>query len=107
MSYPLVEVTAPSRLHFGMFSFGQASARQFGGVGAMVDAPGLRLRVWPAERFWAEGPLAQRVEALAARLISAGQLTRPPDCRIEVVGAPPEHIGLGTGTQLALAVVAA
>ncbi|MEX2113285.1 MAG: hypothetical protein WD845_08875 [Pirellulales bacterium] len=29
-----------------------------------------------------------------------------PACRIEVLDAPPEHVGLGTGTQLALSVVA-
>ena len=38
-----VLITAPSRLHFGMLSFGHAEERQFGGVGAMIDAPGLRL----------------------------------------------------------------
>jgi ribulose-5-phosphate 4-epimerase/fuculose-1-phosphate aldolase len=30
----------------------------------------------------------------------------PPACRIEVLEVPPEHVGLGAGTQLALSVVA-
>ncbi len=45
-----IRVTTPSRLHFGMFSFGRAETRQFGGVGAMISAPGIRLTVRPAQR---------------------------------------------------------
>ncbi len=63
-----IELWAPSRLHFGMFSFGHARARQFGGVGAMIDTPGLGLRGSPAERFEAAGPLADRVVVFAERV---------------------------------------
>ncbi|MEX0977431.1 MAG: hypothetical protein WDZ48_01175 [Pirellulales bacterium] len=101
-----VEVTAPSRLHFGMFSFGQPNARQFGGVGVMVDRPGLKLRIVGADRFSVAGPLERRVQSTVERLVAAWQLRELPACRIEVLDAPPEHVGLGTGTQLALAVTA-
>ena len=107
MSSPTVEVVAPSRLHFGMFSFGQSGTRQFGGVGAMVRQPGVRLRLAPADRFEAHGPLSRRVGLVVeriSRLLEPGGL---PACRIEIVEAAPEHVGLGTGTQLALAVAAA
>jgi beta-ribofuranosylaminobenzene 5'-phosphate synthase len=106
MPVPTVEVIAPSRLHFGMFSFGQPGARQFGGAGVMIDRPGLTLRMSGADRFTAAGPLAPRVESIVGRLADAWQMTRLPACRIEVVDAPPEHVGLGTGTQLALSVTA-
>ena len=43
----LVHVTAPSRLHFGLWSLAAARGRQFGGVGAMIDKPGLRLTIEP------------------------------------------------------------
>ena len=39
-----IEVVAASRLHFGLLSFGDASLRQFGGVGAMVEEPRLHVR---------------------------------------------------------------
>lgn len=39
-----VEVAAPSRLHFGLFSWGNPG-RRFGGVGLMIERPGLRLVV--------------------------------------------------------------
>lgn len=104
----VIEVTAASRLHFGMFSFGRHDARQFGGMGAMISAPGLRLRISPADKLSVTGPLADRALKVAWQLIDAlpefseaGQT-----CQIEIVTAPREHVGLGVGTQLALATVA-
>jgi beta-RFAP synthase len=102
---PSVEVVAPSRLHFGLLSFGDASVRRFGGAGAMIDRPGLRLRIERAEWFEAVGPLAGRVRATVEQLASIRQAALPA-CRFEIVEAPAEHVGLGTGTQLALSVVA-
>ncbi len=106
MTTPGVEVVAPSRLHFGMFSFGRTDRRQFGGVGVMIDRPGLRLRISSAERFGVRGPLAERARAVIRRLAEAWQLETLPECQLEIVTAPPDHVGLGTGTQLALAISA-
>jgi len=100
-----IVVTAPSRLHFGMLSFGQPDERQFGGVGAMLDQPGLKLQITPAAGLSASGPLAERALAFAQR--ASAQLGTPdPRCQLEVLSAPREHAGLGTGTQLGLAVAA-
>lgn len=101
-----IVVRAPSRLHFGMFSFGAADERSFGGVGCAIDSPGLELRVAPANRFRCEGPLSERVEQFARRMAASQGLQRPPPCCVRVSQAPPEHVGLGTGTQLGLAVAA-
>jgi beta-ribofuranosylaminobenzene 5'-phosphate synthase len=101
-----VEIVAPSRLHFGMLSFGQPGVRQFGGVGAMVDAPGLRLAIDSAATFSAGGALAERVRRVVEHLVAAGWFRSPPNCRIDVTHAPRPHVGLGSGTQLALSVAA-
>jgi beta-RFAP synthase len=98
-----VTVTAPSRLHFGMFSFNDPARRQFGGAGVMIDRPGLVLRIAPATRLEAAGPLASRAE-LFARCWAEHHGLEAPRRRIEIVSAPPQHVGLGAGTQLALAV---
>jgi beta-RFAP synthase len=100
-----VHVTAPSRLHFGLMSLGQFGARQYGGVGAMIERPGLELRVSPARYLTCEGRLAERARRFALRWAEFHH-TPPPNCRIEVLATPPEHVGLGTGTQLGLAVAA-
>lgn len=101
-----VEIATPIRLHFGLFSFG-GSGRQFGGVGAMAGLAGPRVRVTAAERFATTGPLAERASGFAERWAASQGWHEPPACRVEVVAAPPEHAGLGVGTQLALAVATA
>ena len=109
MSSSVVRVRAASRLHFGLLSLGGGSERQYGGVGVMVDAPGLTLSLHPAERLSAAGPLAERAMHFARQFAASGETTVgrvEPECHIEIESAPPEHVGLGTGTQLALAVAA-
>jgi beta-RFAP synthase len=74
----------------------------------MVEQPGVCLRGEPAAAWSAEGPLAERALAFAlgfARSVGAGEQPRGrPPLRLVVESAAPEHAGLGTGTQLGLAV---
>ena len=105
-----VEVLAPSRLHFGMISLEPWCGRRYGGVGAMIQTPGLRLTIREAQGLEAVGPMSRRT-LRAARLAWNNDPACPdpagePPCRIEVHEAPPQHVGLGTGTQLAMAVAA-
>lgn len=112
-----VQVRAPSRLHFGLLSFparpcwpnrlGQETvpARRFGGAGLMVQAPSLRLTVRPAAEWSAEGPSAGRALEYARRFCQSLPSAQPQ--RLLVEQCPPEHAGLGMGTQLGLAVASA
>lgn len=113
----MTRVRTGSRLHLGLLSLPRQGerwpdrlgelvfpARWFGGVGLMIDAPGVVVRVEPAEAWSAEGPLAARALEFAQRVVtSLGQAELPPR-RIVVEEAAREHVGLGTGTQLGLAV---
>lgn len=103
---PRLLLRTPSRLHFGLLSWDSKAPRQFGGVGLMIDAPGLTLSAQPSESWEAKGPLASRVLEFARRsaesLTSHGLTLKPAS--IEVDRSPPEHAGLGVGTQLGLGV---
>jgi predicted sugar kinase len=101
-----VEVRTPARIHIGMLSFGHAGRRAYGGVGVMLDRPGVVLRAWRSPRFEARGPLADRALQFA-RQCAVDRGGGPLSCTIEVVSAPRSHVGLGSGTQLGLAVAAA
>jgi beta-RFAP synthase len=107
----MIRIRAPSRLHFGLLSLPGAASpgRRFGSVGLMTEAPGLRLAVTPAPAWSAEGPLAERALAFARRFLLSlereAQAVGPH--RLVVEQAPPEHAGLGSGTQLGLAVAQA
>jgi beta-RFAP synthase len=106
MSGKVVHVAASSRLHIGMFSFGHAAGRQFGGVGLMVDSPQLRLTISPAGQLEVLGPDEAWIRDVVERLLQSGFVGATPNCRIEQSAAPRRHAGLGSGTQLALAVAA-
>lgn len=101
----MIRVHTGSRLHFGILSISAESGRQFGGVGLMVQAPGVRVAVRPAAAWSAEGPLAARVLEFAKRFSQGFPKLTPHHLTVEQCA--PEHAGLGTGTQLALAVARA
>lgn len=101
-----VRVRAASRLHFGMLSFGDPSVRQYGGVGVMIETPGINLTISPHHQRLIEGPHRERVAEFMQRWSRHRGRAAPPPCRVQVAAAPRQHIGLGTGTQLALAVAA-
>jgi beta-RFAP synthase len=101
-----VTVTAPSRLHFGLLGFGDASERQFGGVGVMIEQPALQLRISRADQLSIHGFANERVRGFVQHWSSFHQLNHPPAIRIDVLHATRSHIGLGSGTQLGLAVAA-
>jgi len=101
-----VEVRAPGRIHLGMLSFGVPEVRAFGGVGVMIDRPGVHVRLRRAEKFSARGPLAERALEFAKACLRAWRLETQGGCAIEVVLVPGSHTGLGSGTQLGLAVAA-
>lgn len=96
----MIRVTSGSRLHLGVFD----PVGRFGGVGLMIDRPHVRVRFEPADDWHADGPEADRVLDFAARYRRVlGDRTIPPR-RIVVEECPPAHVGLGSGTQLALCV---
>ena len=100
-----VEVRAPARLHLGMLSFGSTDTRSFGGIGLMLDRPPVQVRLRRAGRLEARGLQAARAIEFAKTCIEAWRLG-DVGCALEVVAAPAAHVGLGTGTQLGLAVAA-
>lgn len=101
-----VEVRAPARLHLGMLSFGDPEVRSFGGVGVMVDRPMVHVRLARAGAFAGRGPLAERAVEFARAAAASWGLEAGAAADIEVVATPRAHVGLGSGTQLALAVAA-
>ncbi|MEM6799305.1 MAG: hypothetical protein AAF589_07300 [Planctomycetota bacterium] len=98
-----VTVTTASRLHFGLYAFGD-SPRAFGGVGVMVDRPGLKVACALSDECVATGPLAERAAAFAK--LATKNLGVAAGLRVEVLSEPQEHAGLGLGTQLGLSVAA-
>ncbi len=102
----MIEVRTPCRLHFGLLAYSHDDARQFGGVGLMIHRPDLTVRFRESDELRAVGPMAERAELFARRFLDRAQLEglTLPAAAIEVLRIPRAHVGLGTGTQLGLAI---
>ena len=101
-------VETGSRLHFGLIDPAGSSGRLYAGAGVMVENPGIRLEAELAEggdRVTADDPIAARVEDFLNRF------RKSTGCdaffNIEISSCPADHLGLGTGTQLGMAIASA
>ena len=100
-----IRVEAPARLHLGMLAVAGDGDRRFGGLGVSVSRPAVVLEAQPAGELSAEGPDAERALTFARRCRDA--LGLPGGAHLRIVEAIPPHVGLGSGTKLALAVAQA
>jgi beta-ribofuranosylaminobenzene 5'-phosphate synthase len=97
-----VLVRAPARLHLGFLDLNGGLGRRYGSIGLAIDEPKTKLTISTASAFSAHGPEADRA-LLAAHRFGA---MYAPDLKfsIDIDRAIPSHAGLGSGTQLALAI---
>ena len=100
-----VFVEAQARLHFGVLDLRGALGRWFGGIGAAAPAPTLLVSASPADGLEVGGEDADRAAHFARRLLAHYGLEG--GARLRVHRSLPPHAGLGSGTQLALAVARA
>jgi beta-ribofuranosylaminobenzene 5'-phosphate synthase len=97
-----IQVKTPARLHLGLIDMNGDLGRLFGGLGLGIDRPNVILEAENAEQFLAEGEKVELVRSLAEKFACA--YGKPAEARIIVKQAIQDHVGLGSGTQLALAV---
>lgn len=101
----IITVHAPARLHMGFVDLHGGLGRRFGSLGLALARPGLRLSASKAEQVTVSGDDAQRARHYARLLLDA--LALPGGVHIDIEQGIPAHTGLGSGTQLALAVASA
>lgn len=100
-----VTVTTGSRLHFGLILSSDQKQWHFGGAGLMVRNPGwtveLNREPLASDVFTGSFEAINRTELVLKRLRETIDV---PFVRIRIRTEVPFHTGLGSGTQLALAV---
>ena len=101
----IVFVETAARLHFGVLDLRGSLGRWFGGIGASAHAPTLLVSARAGESLTVEGEASDRARDFAVRFLAAHALDR--GVHIHVHRMLPSHAGLGSGTQLALAVARA
>lgn len=97
-----VRVSVPARLHVGFVDLHGGLGRRFGSLGISLDAPETRVRLRRADGLSVEGADVERARGYLETLVAHFGLD--PGMRLEIESAIPEHAGLGSGTQLSLAI---
>jgi len=100
-----VFVEAAARLHFGVLDLRGGLGRRFGGLGAAVPQPSLLLEARPGSGVTAQGVDSSRAAEFARRFLA--HHGHPGGAHLIVHRSIPAHSGLGSGTQLGLAVARA
>jgi beta-ribofuranosylaminobenzene 5'-phosphate synthase len=95
-------VITTARLHFGFLDPSGRGKHPFGSFGLSLDRPKTRLVLTPARALQVSGP--ERARALRYLKSIAQSCGIEASYKLHVDAAIPPHAGLGSGTQLALAV---
>jgi beta-ribofuranosylaminobenzene 5'-phosphate synthase len=93
-------VRTGSRLHFGFLNLSLARERIYGGLGVSLEKPGVAIAAEPADSVVCDDADAETYARLSVDALDV------PGADVTVESAPPRHVGLGSGTQLALATYA-
>ena len=94
-------VSAGARLHVGFQNLSLARRRLYGGIGFGIAKPRVTVTAEPVSGVETDDPLAR---TYASRAVDALEV---PGVAITVEERLPRHVGLGSGTQLALSILAA
>lgn len=104
-AHSTVTVRAPARLHLGFIDITGSAGRQFGSVGICINEIATKLSASLAGQHHAQGPGHARAMRCIERITS--HFGTDSGIAVTIHQAIPEHIGLGSGTQMELAVAAA
>jgi beta-RFAP synthase len=113
-TYPntCIRVSAPARLHLGFLDLNGDAGRKFGSIGLAISSHYTIIKVQRSEESSILGlpvnaKIIQQVETVSAKFyLSLGQNIADTEQTVSITIEQliPQHAGLGSGTQLALAV---
>ncbi|MCO8253054.1 GHMP kinase [Haladaptatus sp. AB618] len=97
----MTRVTVGGRLHFGFQNLSLAHERLYGGLGVALESPTVVVEATPADEVYCDDRCAREYARRTVDLLGVS------GADVRVLHTLPRHVGLGSGTQLALAVFAA
>ena len=100
-------IKSTARLHMGFFDLHGGLGRKFGSIGLSLATPTIELSAQMSSQLQVEGitSVVDKVATIAQQFIT--KLNLNGNVRFNIRQHIPEHAGLGSGTQTALAIGAA
>lgn len=98
----MIRIETPARLHLGLLDTNGGLGRLYGSIGVAIQKPNIALQAAPAEGLIVEGLESERIAIFARRFLDRYPI--PGGAHLSLKEHIPNHVGLGSGTQLALAV---
>jgi beta-ribofuranosylaminobenzene 5'-phosphate synthase len=99
-----ITVTIPARLHLGFLDLNGGLGRRFGSAGLAITGLRTKIAFHRAAKNDVTGPDRERVMRHVDKMVE--RLSLGDGHAVDVLEVVPSHAGLGSGTQLALAVAA-
>jgi len=99
-----LRIKTPARLHLGILDLSGDLGRIYGSIGVAVEKPNVVLEAKPSDGLNIGGGDSD-VNSLVKRILIHYNLE--PEIEIEIKERIPQHVGLGSGTQLALTLATA
>jgi beta-RFAP synthase len=97
-----LSIKTPARLHLGLIDLNGNLGRLYGSIGVAIDRPNIALEAESREKLKIAGLEKDRVANAVQKFSEYYGIN--PKIGIDVKASIPQHAGLGSGTQLCLAV---
>jgi beta-ribofuranosylaminobenzene 5'-phosphate synthase len=97
-----VTVTTSARLHMGFFDLSGDIERKFGSLGMSIDKPCTHLEITKSKEALIDANCSENVAKIVKNI--AKSLNVEYKFSLKLLNSIPEHAGLGSGTQMALAI---
>ncbi|MEE8401000.1 MAG: beta-ribofuranosylaminobenzene 5'-phosphate synthase [Candidatus Hydrothermarchaeaceae archaeon] len=94
-------IKTPSRIHMTLIDMNASLGRMDGGIGLALKEPCIEISAKKAEGVSATGLLKERAKDASRRTLNALEIEG--GIKVNVSNAFSQHVGLGSGTQIALA----
>ena len=97
-----ITVTATARLHMGFFDLKGSASRTFGSIGLCIDAPCTQIVVTKSDKTAIDANCDENIVKIIESIVKS--LKWEQNFSLEILQSIPQHTGLGSGTQMVLAI---
>lgn len=95
-------ITTPSRIHITLIDLNASIGRMDGGIGLALDKPNIKISARRHDKISVKGPIQEKGKEAAIKILKV--LGIEGGIKVDIKEAYTQHIGLGSGTQVAVAV---